>query len=120
MTNDSKIPVFHTEKQINEFLQNVLLTSQHVLKYLRKLNKNSAAGPDGLPGYFWYSLRHSINGSLTYIYNKSLAEGNLPTLWKKSIITLCFQERRSYSLWKLPLSHFDKHCLQNNGIYFMR
>ena len=90
--DDGKRPFFQLNKPLNDFIQYLVVTPNSILNQLKKLNKNSAAGPDGLPGYLWYSLRQSIEVPLAIIYNKSLNEGKLPVMWKKSIITPIFKK----------------------------
>ncbi len=67
-------------------------TPEIILKYLTKLNSQSAAGPDGLPGIFWKSLKNSLCYPLSILFTKSYCDGVLPSLWKKSIVTPVFKK----------------------------
>ena len=56
------------------------------------MNRQASAGPEGLPGYFWFSMRDSACLPLSIIYNKSMLTGKLSDIWKKSIITPIFKK----------------------------
>ncbi len=45
-------PVYCLNNSPDEAFHDIIVSKQIVLKHLQNLNKNSAAGPDGLPGIF--------------------------------------------------------------------
>jgi len=99
---------------INEFFQNVAVTSDHhsancfilpsmsssanafyfheispctVFSHLSKLDVTKAMGPDGLSATFLKAIAEVIVVPLTSLCNQSLREGVIPTIWKQSSIT---------------------------------
>jgi len=58
---------------------------------LAKLHSVKSIGPDGMPGTFLYRLRSVLCYPLLLIFNKSLGEGLLPTIWKVSSVTPVFK-----------------------------
>ena len=99
---------------INEFFQNVAVTADHrsancftlpsvsssanafyfheispctVFSHLSKLDVTKAMGPDGLSATFLKAIAEVIFIPLTSLYNQSLREGVIPTMWKQSSIT---------------------------------
>jgi len=52
---------------------------------LRTLIKCRSPGPDGVSSYFLANLANSIAYPIFILYNKSLAEGVFPSIWKKAL-----------------------------------
>ena len=53
---------------------------------INKLNKNSAAGPDGIPSVFLINTKESIKVPLKLILRKSIDEGVVPEVFKLAYI----------------------------------
>jgi hypothetical protein len=115
--DDGVLPEFDVDHSVADFLEHVEFTPQNVLKHMFCMNRQASAGPDGLPGYFWFSMRDSTCVPLSVIYNKSMSTGKLPNLWKKSIITPVFKrgDPTVYSNYR-PVALTSVAYVQNNGI----
>ena len=58
-----------------------------IAKAIEKLNKNSAAGPDGIPAVFLINAKNSIKSPLKIILRKSIDEGVVPDVFKLAYVT---------------------------------
>ena len=90
--DNGTLPELKIKNPPDDSIQAVEITPQIVLKHMSSMNKQSAAGPDGLPGCLWFGLRYSACDPLSIIFNKSMIMGKLPDVWKKSIISLIFKK----------------------------
>ena len=64
-----------------------------VAGHLSGLNSMSAADPDGLHPHMLKACSDELSLSLYLLFIRSLSEGDLPTLWKTSIVTPVFKSR---------------------------
>ena len=80
-----------TEREINDIkegdLEDIDFDEDDIAKAIDKLNKNSAAGPDGIPSIFLINTKNYIKTPLKIILRKSLDEGVIPELFKLAYIT---------------------------------
>ena len=90
--DDGVLPEFHVDHSVTDSLELVEFAPQIVSKHMFCMNRQVSAGPDGLPGFFSFSMRDSACLPLSIIYNKSVLMGKLPDMWKKSIITPIFKK----------------------------
>lgn len=67
------------------------ICSEEVKKILDRLDQYKVSSPDNLPAIFYKNLSASICLPLSILYNKSLAEGKHPALWKVSFVTPAFK-----------------------------
>ncbi len=58
-----------------------------VLKTLSKLKTSKSPGPDGIHCKLIYELRQQLCTPLTFIFNKSLQMGEVPSKWKEANIS---------------------------------
>lgn len=65
------------------------MTEVHDL--MSSLDVNKGAGSDGIPSIFIKNCAMSLSNPLSIIYNKSLAEGQCPSIWKKALIVPVFK-----------------------------
>jgi hypothetical protein len=70
----------------NETMSEITLEPCEVRIVLNNLNPNKASGPDKISIRLLKECACSITPSLTYLFNKSLHTGDLPTEWKLSNI----------------------------------
>ena len=56
-----------------------------VEKQLMKLNVNKAPGPDGIPNWVLKDFAGHLAGPVCAIFNASVREGHLPSVWKSAI-----------------------------------
>ena len=66
----------------NETISDITLEPCEVRVVLNNMNPNKASGPDKIPIRLLKECACSITPSLTYLFNKSLHTGDLPTEWK--------------------------------------
>ena len=74
--DNGTLPELKIKNPPDDFIQAVEITPQIVLKHMSSMNKQSAAGPDGLPGCLWFGLRYSTCDPLSIIFNKSMIMAN--------------------------------------------
>ena len=77
-------------------MSDIRVTDEGVAKLLQKLNPNKATGPDTLPARILKELATEISPFLTFIYQKSLESGVIPTNWKSANITAIFKKGERY------------------------
>ena len=58
-----------------------------ISKVLHNLNKNSCAGPDGIPGFFWHKLSYCLSYPLHIIFSLSFTTASLPNDWLTANVT---------------------------------
>ena len=73
-------------------LSDVDITPAIVLKILRKLKTNSAAGPDGLPSILFSKCAVSFVTPLSILFRSLIDLKSLPMEWKHAIITPVFKK----------------------------
>lgn len=73
-------------------LSNIVLSSDEVLKVLRSLSRNKGGGPDGIPAVFYKECSSELAYPLTLIFNKSLAVGTFPSLWKQANVVPIYKK----------------------------
>lgn len=76
-----------TQNNLSEFS----VTENEVFDLMVELDVNKGAGPDDVPSIFIKKCATSLSLPLSIIFNKSVAEGSFPTLWKKAQITPIFK-----------------------------
>ena len=68
---------------IHEYLPNeVIISVDDTLSALRKFKTNRSTGPDNIPAWVLNEHANSLTSPVTSIFNCSLREGVLPTVWK--------------------------------------
>ena len=80
----------NTEKITSEEINNtkegdlidIVFCEDDIVVAINKLNKNSAAGPDGIPSIFLINTKEYIKTPLTLILRKSINEGVVPSVLK--------------------------------------
>jgi len=60
----------------------IKVTSSGVVNLLTKLNVNKSTGPDGICPYTLKETAHELSPLLTYLFNRYLASGEVPTDWR--------------------------------------
>ena len=81
-------PIFSGDRPLNS----VKFTPDSVLKKLKKLNPNSAPGPDGIWTRIIHSTAEVICKPLAIIYTKCLEEGEVPPEWKTANVAPIFKK----------------------------
>ena len=76
----------------NNPLVSVQFTPEIVLKKLKKLNPDSAPGPDGIWTRVIHTMADVICGPLSIIYSKCLEEGGVPQEWKTANVAPIYKK----------------------------
>ena len=87
----SYIPDFPTASY-NVPFADMTITIEDVRKKLDALNPNKATGPDEIPPRLLKELADVLAGPIAIIMNKSIQEGNLPSIWKKANVVPIFKK----------------------------
>ena len=82
------------EKITNEEINNtkegdlidIAFSEDDIVVAISKLNKNSTAGPDGIPSIFLINTKEFIKIPLTFILRKSMDEGVVPAIFKMAYV----------------------------------
>jgi hypothetical protein len=82
--SDHLLPPNNFPSFTNDNLRYLNLAEADVLNVLIKLDINKAYGPDGLPPILYRYCADVIVSSLTLLFNLSLAQGIIPSEWKKA------------------------------------
>ena len=68
-------------------LDDIEINEENISEAIDKLNKNAAAGPDGVPAIFLINTKTAIKAPLKEILRKSIDEGVVPDIFKMAYIT---------------------------------
>ncbi|XP_060536648.1 uncharacterized protein LOC132708341 [Cylas formicarius] len=82
ISTDYKNYVKNTEKPPCDTVVLNFISEDQIRIQLSKLDINKGHGPDNLPPILFKSCAESLVQPLFIIYNKSLSEGQFPTIWK--------------------------------------
>ena len=74
-------------------LSSITITPEKVLKKLKKLKKNSSAGPDGFHPRVLWECAEALKVPLSLIFNKSLSEARLPSEWKLGNVKALYKQK---------------------------
>ncbi|VDI05871.1 Hypothetical predicted protein [Mytilus galloprovincialis] len=72
-------------------LSDIVITEQDVIDHFQILNINKPAGPDKLPPKFLKAIFPSLVTPLTFIFNKSLQSGTVPSDWKLANVSAIYK-----------------------------
>ncbi|CAG2230882.1 unnamed protein product [Mytilus edulis] len=72
-------------------LSDIVITEQDVIDHFQILNINKPAGPDKLPPKFLKAIFPSLVTPLTFIFNKSLQSGIVPSDWKLANVSAIYK-----------------------------
>lgn len=70
----------------------IFFSTDDILESIKDLDIDKGGGPDSIPNLFIKQLKHVLVSPLSILYNKSLASGIFPSLWKESFITPVFKK----------------------------
>ena len=91
--NKNNIPnTIPGEKSENTFLSDIIITEKAVLDKLNNLNTNKTPGADNIHPRVLKELSMSLSKPLTYLFNKSINDGQLPTDWKTANVSAIFKK----------------------------
>ena len=108
------------ERRVNE-CDNIIIEEKHVLNTLQKLKPNKSSGPDEINPNVLKYCANELYKILCIIFNMSLTQCHIPSLWKTSIIipvpkktnVKCMNDLRPIALTSCIMKVFEK-CIINH------
>ena len=90
-----------------------------ILKIPAGLDPSKTAGPDVIKPVVLRSLKDQVHvaPTLQIIFQQSLNTGQIPSDWKKAIVTPLFKKGDKCDPAKLPASLTNLHLLQTDGTH---
>ena len=82
----------HAVQQTSSLLDDMTFTEETVSKYIKKLKVDKAAGPDDIPPRILQETQLESSKILSIIFNKSMQEGRLPSVWKDARVTPIYKK----------------------------
>ena len=73
-------------------LANIKVHAQGVVKLLKNLNPHKATGSDNLPSRLLKEVANEIAPSFTLLFQATLTQGCIPSVWKEGLITPVFKK----------------------------
>jgi len=60
----------------------------------RMREKNTAPGPNGVPGKIWASAMRHIGDEMRHLFTRCLKEGSFPSVWRRAKLVLLRKENK--------------------------
>ncbi len=89
---DSQGTVRSENREFHSELDTVSITSFTVGKVLSKMSGKLSCGPDGIPSFLYKQCKNVLAFPLALLFSRSLAMGDLPEIWKRSLIVPIFKK----------------------------
>ena len=86
------IPSATNQDSASIFFNNIIITDLCVHKRLLELKEEKSMGPDGIPAILLKNTADFISKPLSIIFNQSLSEGKLPSIWKTANVIPIFKK----------------------------
>jgi Endonuclease-reverse transcriptase len=112
-TKEDKTNLPVKEPETNQKLEKIIVTRSEVIRKIRKLRPESAAGPDNIHPKLLIECAQELAEPLTIIFRKSMRESCVPSDWKKAIVTPIFKKRQTDRSRQLSPSKLNQCPLQN-------
>ena len=90
----------NTQPEEANRLEAVEFTPDEVLLEIKCMDASKACGPDKIPARFLKMVASHVAEPLTKIFNKSLATGKYPNIWKRASVKPVFKGKGSPSEFK--------------------
>ena len=74
-------------------LGEVIFTKDKVLKKLLNINPSKSSGPDGISAKLLKELAVELSGHIAILFQKSMDEGRLPSIWKKANVVPIYKNK---------------------------
>ena len=91
-TKEDYQPLPRVSKRVEEDLPPLKISEEGVLKLLRKIKVNKAAGPDELPNRVLQECAAEITPAITAIFQRSVDTGELPRDWRDANVASVFKK----------------------------
>ena len=86
-------------------MDDIVVSCAGVVKLLKNLKPHKAGGPDGLPARLLKELAEEIAPAVTSLFQTSINQGRVPSVWKKALIFPLFKKgSRSLTCNYRPIS----------------
>lgn len=72
-------------------INSIFIDRAKIEKYLKNINVNKGAGPDGIPPIFLKRCYKELSKPLFKLFELSLKSGEMPSVWKQSYVTPIFK-----------------------------
>ena len=89
---DANIPLSDIEHRTNNFLRDIVITTDEIVDIIKILNPNKASGPDIISHKMLKLCPEKIAVPLQIIFNKSLLQCKYPTSWKIAHVMAIFKK----------------------------
>ena len=76
----------HTPQSI-DIIEDLEFSEEHIIKAISEIANQSAAGPDRFPALLLKNCKETLSKPLYLIWRTSLDTGEIPTIFKRSVIT---------------------------------
>ena len=73
-------------------IDNVVFTKEKVLKKLRDIDPSKSGGPDNITASVLKNLADELADPVTELFNRSMAENSLPSVWKLANVVPLFKK----------------------------
>ena len=122
VASDLDNTIMDLKGRISEQVENsITLNEEDVKKAFLKLNARKAAGPDHISGKLLKSCANSLSCIFSILFNWSLNDCFIPTIWKHSIIRpipknnkpSCTNDYRPVALTSIVMKCFERIILSN-------
>jgi hypothetical protein len=90
--DNGSLPPCSTANGVFRSLDTVYFSQEFVLRIIRKLKTNSAAGPDGFPSILFKELSRYLTAPIAFLFNLIMQFGAVPTPWKLATVTPIFKK----------------------------
>ncbi|RUM41879.1 MAG: hypothetical protein DSY80_08180 [Desulfocapsa sp.] len=89
--SDTEVPTT-PEKNFDRPVSTITITREKVQKKLEQLKIDKSQGPDKVHPRLLKELAEELSSPLTQIFNTSLNQGRLPTIWRRAQVTALFKK----------------------------
>ena len=90
--DDSNHPLPDEDFEVQNQLNNIVISEVDVMDQLNTLNINKAYGPDEIPPRLLKEAKNIISKPLSNLFNKSLQMHTFPKLWKRANVLPIFKK----------------------------
>ena len=91
-TREDEANIPQPEGQPYPPIPDIDISREGVLKLLKKINPNKASGPDMIPARILKDLAEELAPILTEIFQRTLADGEVPVDWRSANVTAIFKK----------------------------